>query len=81
MYGHSSMRLVRLADGKVLDKTAMGSQWFGEGTTRLGDKLYQVTWLSGAGFIYSVPDLNQVWHCSTQLATARLMLHVAVTCA
>jgi glutamine cyclotransferase len=69
MYGQSSMRLVRLADGKVISKTPMASQWFGEGTTRLGDRLYQVTWLSGAGFIYSVPDLKQVWRCFTQLAT------------
>eukprot|EP00882_Tetradesmus_deserticola_P009255 GHRQ01009765.1.p1 GENE.GHRQ01009765.1~~GHRQ01009765.1.p1 ORF type:complete len:308 (+),score=81.53 GHRQ01009765.1:87-1010(+) len=67
MYGQSSMRLVSASDGKVLAKAPMTSQWFGEGTTRLGDKLYQITWLSGAGFIYSVPDLKQVGTFSTPL--------------
>jgi glutamine cyclotransferase len=60
MYGESTMRLTQVDDGKVLTNTPMASQWFGEGATRLGDKLYQITWLSGAGFIYSVPDLKQV---------------------
>jgi hypothetical protein len=78
MYGHSSMRAVRLTDGKVLTKTDMASQWFGEGTTRLGDKLYQIVWLSGAGFIYSIPDLKQVRCSHRQLATLRLRLHIPV---
>jgi hypothetical protein len=43
----------------------MSDQHFGEGLTRLGDKLYQITWLTNEGFIYSVPDLKQVcsWCC------------------
>ncbi|WIA30614.1 hypothetical protein OEZ86_000694 [Tetradesmus obliquus] len=67
MYGESTMRAVQVADGRVLAKTPMASQWFGEGATRLGDKLYQITWLSGAGFIYSVPDLKQVGTFTTPL--------------
>lgn len=58
--GKSSMRLVDLETGNVLKKTSLDRQWFGEGSTRLGDKLYQITWLTNQGFIYSVPDLQQV---------------------
>lgn len=39
----------------------MTNEWFGEGLTRAGNKLYQVTWLTNQGFIYSIPDLQQVW--------------------
>jgi hypothetical protein len=75
------MRLVQVDDGKVLAKTPMASQWFGEGATRLGDKLYQITWLSGAGFIYSVPDLKQVCCrcCYRRKGTNCMHLHCSCT--
>lgn len=38
----------------------MDRNWFGEGLTRLGNKLYQITWLSNKGFIYGIPNLQQV---------------------
>lgn len=52
--------------GAVQVQTPMSNQHFGEGLTRLGDKLYQITWLTNEGFIYSVPDLKQVrrWCCN-----------------
>lgn len=58
--GQSSMRLVDLETGNVMKKTPLGQQWFGEGATRLGKKLYQITWLTNQGFTYSVPDLQPV---------------------
>jgi glutamine cyclotransferase len=38
----------------------MDKAWFGEGLTRYKNKLYQITWLTNQGFIYSIPDLKQV---------------------
>lgn len=49
--------------GAVQVSTPMSNQHFGEGLTRLGDNLYQITWLTNEGFIYSVPDLKQVCSC------------------
>lgn len=49
--------------GVVQQQTRMGSDWFGEGIARYGDKLYQITWLTNRGFIYSIPDLKQVRPC------------------
>ncbi|KAF8068414.1 hypothetical protein HT031_002103 [Scenedesmus sp. PABB004] len=67
MYGHSNMRLVDVDTGAVLKQTGMGDQWFGEGATRLGNRLYQITWQTNTGFIYSVPDLKQLGTFSTPL--------------
>lgn len=66
------MRLVDVETGKVLKKTSLDRQWFGEGTTRLGDQLYQITWLTNQGFIYSVPDLKQVCSAAVQEMPAQL---------
>lgn len=46
--------------GVVQKQTPMDGSYFGEGLTRMGDKLYQITWLTNEGFIYSIPDLQQV---------------------
>src|SRR5690606_39755104 len=41
--------------GKVLQQINLDDIYFGEGITILNDKIYQLTWQSGIGFIY---DLN-----------------------
>jgi glutamine cyclotransferase len=46
--------------GAVQQKTPMSNSYFGEGLARFGDKLYQITWLTNEGFIYSIPNLEQV---------------------
>lgn len=60
LYGQSSMRLVRLDSGVVEKSVPLASQYFGEGAARLGNKIYQITWLTNTGFIYAVPSLRQV---------------------
>jgi glutamine cyclotransferase len=52
LHGHSTLRKVRLATGKVLKLHRLPEQLFGEGITVLGGKLYQLTWQSGLGFVY-----------------------------
>ncbi len=50
--GHSTLRRVRLETGEVERSTPLNEQYFGEGITSFGDRLYQLTWQSGVGFIY-----------------------------
>jgi glutaminyl-peptide cyclotransferase len=51
-WGQSSLRRVDLETGKVLQKSDLDARLFGEGLALLGDKLYQLTWESGLGFVY-----------------------------
>lgn len=50
--GKSDLRKVELESGKVLQKVTLAKSSFGEGTTILNDKIYQLTWQEGQGFIY-----------------------------
>jgi glutaminyl-peptide cyclotransferase len=56
--GRSSLRRVRLETGEVLQKADLGSEYFGEGITILKDKIFQLTWQSGVGFVYSLADFR-----------------------
>ena len=50
--GKSSLRRVDLETGGVLQSLNLSPQYFGEGITVLGDKIYQLTWDTNVGFIY-----------------------------
>jgi len=50
--GRSSIRRVELATGRVLQQYDLPWKYFGEGITLWGDKLIQLTWTSGTGFLY-----------------------------
>jgi glutamine cyclotransferase len=52
LHGRSSLRKVDLETGEVLQIFTLPDQYFGEGVTLFGDKLYQLTWQSHVGFIY-----------------------------
>ena len=51
---------VDLASGKVTGKVPLENQYFGEGITVLGDKLYQLTWTSNKGFIYDLSTMKKL---------------------
>jgi glutaminyl-peptide cyclotransferase len=53
--GQSSLRKVRLETGEVLERVNLGDEFFGEGITIVKDRVFQLTWKSGVGFVY---DLN-----------------------
>jgi glutaminyl-peptide cyclotransferase len=53
--GQSSLRKVRLETGEVIQRLDLASEYFGEGITLVKDKVVQITWKSGVGFVY---DLN-----------------------
>lgn len=50
--GHSTLRKVDLATGKVLKIRHLPKHLFGEGITVFGEKLVQLTWQSRLGFVY-----------------------------
>jgi glutaminyl-peptide cyclotransferase len=52
LYGQSSLRRVDLATGGVLQSIALDSQYFGEGIAVIGDRIYQLTYQTGVGFVY-----------------------------
>ncbi|RDX96888.1 Glutaminyl-peptide cyclotransferase, partial [Mucuna pruriens] len=60
LYGKSSVRKVNLRTGKVEDVQKMDSSLFGEGLTLLNNRLFQVTWLQKAGFIYNMKNLSKI---------------------
>jgi glutaminyl-peptide cyclotransferase len=58
LYGRSTIRTVELTTGKVLQQEDVPIQYFAEGMTMLGDKLYQLTWDDGIGLIYDRATLE-----------------------
>ncbi len=67
LYGRSSLREVDITSGRVLRKRDISEGYFAEGLARIGDRLYQLTWLNNTGFVY---DLNfsqvQTWTYATE---------------
>lgn len=51
-WGESTLREVALETGSVLRSHALEPQYFGEGITLLGDRIYQLTWQEQTGFVY-----------------------------
>jgi glutamine cyclotransferase len=58
--GKSSVRKVDLETGKVLQKSALDSKYFGEGLTIFGGKIYQLTWLTETGFVYDLSSFRKL---------------------
>jgi glutamine cyclotransferase len=52
LYGQSTLRRVELETGTLTQVYDLPDQFFGEGITIFGDKIIQLTWLSGKGFVY-----------------------------
>lgn len=57
--GESSIRKVKIENGKILKSIAIEDKYFGEGITRYKDKLLQLTYKSGRAFVYSMNDLKR----------------------
>lgn len=58
--GQSSLRKVDVETGKVLQKTDLSSQYFGEGLTIFHGKIFQLTWLTKLGFVYDVRTFRKL---------------------
>lgn len=58
-YGESSLRKVRLEDGKVLARRELEPDLFGEGLARVDDQLVQLTWRSGLALVADLATLER----------------------
>ena len=56
--GHSSVRTVELASGKVLRKRELAQPFFGEGLALAGDELIQLTWEEHVAHVYDKRTLE-----------------------
>jgi len=50
--GQSSLRMVDLSTGRILQRYNLPNEYFGEGLTDWGSHLVQLTWQNGTGFVY-----------------------------
>lgn len=50
--GRSTLRRVELETGNILQKYSLPTRYFGEGLALWKDKLIQLTWQGGVGFVY-----------------------------
>lgn len=58
--GASTVRKVNFETGEILQKIELDKTVFGEGITILNDKLYQLTWRSGIGYVYNPSNLEKI---------------------
>jgi len=56
--GQSTLRRVEWPTGRVLRRVDLPPDVFGEGLARVGDRLVQLTWRSGRGFVYDLATLR-----------------------
>lgn len=50
LYGESSVRIVEVETGQVLEQVDLPPAVFGEGLTLVGDRIWQLTWQEGVAF-------------------------------
>ncbi len=58
--GASTLKKIEFATGNVLKKIDLDNTVFGEGITILNDKVYQLTWQSGFGYVYDLANLEKL---------------------
>jgi glutamine cyclotransferase len=51
---------LELKTGKVQKKVDVAREFFAEGMTIFGDKIYQLTWQAHKGFVYSLKDFDRL---------------------
>lgn len=58
--GHSNLRAVERETGRVLRRADLPVNDFAEGIAVLGDRIYQLEWKSGRGFVYDARTLTPI---------------------
>ena len=58
--GQSSLRRVRLETGEVVQHADLDPEFFGEGITIFKDKVIQLTWKQGTGFVYDLDNFHRL---------------------
>lgn len=59
-YKESKLRHVDYKTGAVIKNVDLADAFFGEGLTVLNDKIYQLTWQAGTGFVYDVNTFEKL---------------------
>ena len=59
-YGSSSLRQVELQTGRVVKSVPVSREFFAEGMTIFGGKVYQLTWQEKRAFVYDAKDFRRV---------------------
>lgn len=59
-YGQSKLRRLDYKTGEVINNINLSDEYFGEGLTILSDKIYQLTWKKGTGFVYDVNTFEKI---------------------
>ncbi|TYB79699.1 glutaminyl-peptide cyclotransferase [Bizionia myxarmorum] len=59
-YGGSKLRKVDYKTGEILKNINLSDEYFGEGISILNDKIYQLTWKKGTGFVYDVNTFEKI---------------------
>ncbi|TGV01003.1 glutaminyl-peptide cyclotransferase [Flavivirga rizhaonensis] len=59
-YKKSKLRKIDYKTGKVIKNVDLADEYFGEGLTILNDKIYQLTWREGTGFVYDVNSFDKI---------------------
>jgi glutamine cyclotransferase len=60
LLGESTLRRVEWPTGRVLRRVDLPPDVFGEGLARVGNRLVQLTWQSGRGFVYDLATLRLI---------------------
>jgi glutamine cyclotransferase len=58
--GRSTLRKEELHSGKVLQEIRLDSEYFGEGITVFGQRIFELTWRAEKGFVYDLATFRQV---------------------
>jgi glutamine cyclotransferase len=58
--GKSYFAKIDYKTGKAYKKVSIDQQYFGEGITVINNKIYQLTWQNGEGFIYDANTLKKI---------------------
>ena len=58
--GTSYVAKIDYKTGKTYKKVALSQQYFGEGITIINNKIYQLTWQNGEGFIYYANTMKKI---------------------
>ena len=56
--GQSVLEKKELATGKALQSIRLAPEYFGEGVTVMGNRVYQLTWQERTGFVYDKDTLQ-----------------------
>jgi glutamine cyclotransferase len=59
-YGESALRRVDPATGEVLAERQLDDRYFGEGLALVGERLVQLTWKAGRGFVHDRETLERI---------------------